>query len=115
MESSEIPPTLAELGSTIIRALLDRGVGTQRATCAGERYLNLVSGMVTEARNFKTLGGSGNVAIKDIEPATLLTIVVRQESEWGRIWLDDKDALQFRYRSERGQGDRYLEESSFPI
>jgi hypothetical protein len=115
MDNKDIASVLAELGGTIIRALLDRGVGTKRATDAGERYLDLVSRMATEARNFKTLGGSGIVSIRDLEPETLQTIVVLQKSEWGRIWLDDKDGLCFRYTSERGQGTRFQEESSFQV
>lgn len=115
MDDDNIVSRLSEIGSAVLKALLELGVGTQRATDAQTRYVKVVSGMVNEARNFKTFGGSGAVTIKDLDPKRLLTAVFLQKSEWGRIWIDEKDGLQFLYQSERGQGDRHLEESSFRV
>jgi hypothetical protein len=101
MGVEDYPAQLQQRAGVVIAALLEMGVSAHAATEAGQRYFQHLSAMVTGARNLKTFGYGipPVVAIGEIEPSNLQTVVTRGKEEWGKIYLATSDPPVFKFEN----------------
>jgi hypothetical protein len=115
-EGPDYASQLAEIGKTVIGSLIERGVSGAAAGDAAQQYIQVVSSMVTAARNFKTLANrSVPIEIGDIQLPEPRTIVTRQGNEWGKICLAKGEPLMFRFEYEIPGNPPSQVKGDFPV
>lgn len=106
--NENLPDQLAQRGTQVYMALIERGVKDRLASDAATAYINTLSLMCVNARKFGATFGkpSPEVIIEPMSSGDLQTIVRGGKWEYGKIWLDvDSDPLKFVFATQEGHGE----------
>lgn len=94
------PTRLAAIGDQVVKALTEQGVSASKASEAAQAYVNKLSELYTNAKNFGFSGGRNvEVTFEPPKGDDVRSVVIRHSNDrFGEVWIENPP-LTIKYES----------------